>query len=512
MSTNQYGGVGQSYDSNYLWTNTLSRSARENIVRMSDGYGTYDSVTASYPYRCVCPVPVPTTFTGQNCFGPPGAPCFTLTGIEGGKLNMDAYDRAPASAETAVLECEQAHGHVANTDQLVAAIQAGAPNGASANGGTTGSNPWNTHSTGPWLHVADIVRYDLESRLLLDRQPRSDVVVALEMAERPDVLGGPRDVQPISLCWLQRRDRRADGSAGDGGYNVSALNWNTDGHDQAPSSYIAAVKDCITRGGHLPTTYEAAAIIYGGAPNGTGQVLYTSDETGYNGTDFLIDYLSFGNNANQALNFYDSADGNVSWIYKNSGRDTPRAHRCVYYPVDTKYTGPAAATCQGNSCFKVTLANYSHMWFDSFETPHDSFPNAFAACAAKGGRLASERDLAEGAIGSGLANGSGNAQWTTDMEFGSAGEGQPRRRPLLDRSRPQLQRPVLDLLELGWLRLRYKPVARVPLHVDGRAPLAAMPIGSQWRSHWSCRSPAAKTAPSKEVAFESCSSNSTSRP
>jgi hypothetical protein len=390
---------------------------------MSDGYGTYDAVTANYPYRCVCPVPVPTTFTGANCFGPPGAgSCFKIPGIEGGKLNMDAYDRAPAAAETAVFECGQAHAHVATTDQYVSAILAGAPNGGSANGGITGASPWNTHSTGPWVHVADMVRYDLGFVIYwLGNQGNASSTPwqwpaaqmsweGLETYSPYRCVGYNVAVTPPTVPALDS-------------FTIPTLNWNVDGDDQSPSSYIASVKDCITRGGHLPTVYEAAAAIYGGAPNGTGQVLYTSDGSGYNGTDFLVQYLSFAKNANLAMNFYDSADGNVSWIYRNSGRDTVRAHRCIYYPTDPTYAGPAPATCQGGACFKVTLANTSHMWFDSFEVPSDNYINAFNSCQAKGGRLASERDITEGAI-SGLGHGSNSGLWTTDMELGSSGQNQ----------------------------------------------------------------------------------------
>jgi hypothetical protein len=161
-------------------------------------------------------------------------------------------------------------------------------------------------------------------------------------------------------------------------------------------------------------------MIMAGIPNGTNNGQWTSDGAGYvgNGNGFLNTWLNYTNAA--SFNWYNSG-GNVGWNYKNSAVGGLGYHRCIYYPVDTTYTGPANSDCEGGTCFKLTLGNRTHMWFDSFDRTKANYITAFKTCNAKGGHLAHERDLTE-AIRSGLPNGSNQSLITTDMESGAHGQ------------------------------------------------------------------------------------------
>lgn len=105
----------------------------------------------------------------------------------------------------------------------------------------------------------------------------------------------------------------------------------------------------------------------------------------------------------------------LSWDYRTKSY----AHRCVYYPVESQYTGPAASACAGG-CFTVALGGSSgaKLWFDSFDrAPAAKLTAAIDTCRKAGGHIPSERDLIE-AIRQGLPNGSNTAIFTSDAEIG----------------------------------------------------------------------------------------------
>src|SRR5262249_38322805 len=145
---------------------------------------------------------------------------------------------------------------------------------------------------------------------------------------------------------------------------------------------------------------ELAELIQQGLPGGTGAVLWTSDETGYEPTNgqFLVEILHWsGLDRRFSYGYSDTA----SWAWKYM----PLRCRCIYYPVAPTYTDP---TCYAG-CFEVDLSGTPgpKMWFDSQNRSAASLGSAFADCESSGGQLASERDLTE-AIRYGLPNGAGN--------------------------------------------------------------------------------------------------------
>jgi hypothetical protein len=146
--------------------------------------------------------------------------------------------------------------------------------------------------------------------------------------------------------------------------------------------------------------------------------MWTSDQNGWNGTQFLVSVKRWTGTDLSHLHAYSK---DLSWDYRTTAS---YPFRCIYYPVDTSYTGPASASCAGG-CFTVNLPGGSNakMWVDNFDrAPPATALNAIDACRALGGHLASERDLTE-AVREGLPNGSGQWLLTSDTEIGDGSSG-----------------------------------------------------------------------------------------
>jgi hypothetical protein len=104
----------------------------------------------------------------------------------------------------------------------------------------------------------------------------------------------------------------------------------------------------------------------------------------------------------------------------NQKSDAGHLFRCIYYPIDQTYAGPADSDCNGG-CFKLALSGTvaPTMWFDSNDRGAAPLETAIDTCRKAGGHLASERDFTE-AIRHGLPNGSGNFLSTWDIGQGAS--------------------------------------------------------------------------------------------
>ena len=399
VSANTYGGVGETYQANWLWSSILSQAGDQTVVRMSDGYVSEDSIASTARnYRCVCPLPTNPAFTGTNCFGPPGTSCFTLN-MEGGKMNFDAYDRAPVRTGAAILECATEKAHLATYEQLSTAVISGLPNGNS-NGlfSSTISN------FGKWLHTAEAASYQYDMLLYWTGTNTGFVYGSTEATwstyqdYRPFRCTGPNIVPTAPATPLNI-------------FTDPDLQFKFDTNDQSPVQYELAIDDCTSRGGHLPSTYEYGKAIYAGL-TGSGNQNFSSDNAGYSSHDFLTAEAAWTNAA--TFNFYNATLG-VSWAWKNANEAMSVQHRCIYYPVDPAYAGPPASSCNGSTtCTKITFANRTHMWVDSWDRTAASYSTGVNACLNLGGHLTSERDITE-AIRAGLPNGQNALLSTTDQ-------------------------------------------------------------------------------------------------
>lgn len=385
VSATQSATVGQSTHTNFLWSAVPYGAASQIRVRLSDASTSSTGKTSSLYYRCVCPPPLPATFTGKNCFGPAAQGCYGLD-AENNKASIDAADRAPLPKGSAIWECTFNRGHLAGPTRIVEAAKQGIGAGSNL-----------------YLHTGDDVRND--SDLLL----RWQTTFALSSAVAN---GSTTDFRPF----------RCTGSSV-GGTHPSTVpdEWVPAGggpkgetKDTAAAAWATSVSACFGRGGHVPTATEQAELVALGLPTGTNAWLWGADV----GTIVLVQATQTGYRwTGSAPPVY--ASGND---FSTLARTSTQASRCIYYPVDTSYSGPSAAACAaggGGSCKEITLPGGSgaKMWVDAFDrSPAPNLETAIDNCRKEGGHLASSRDYVE-AIRAGLANGSGSFVWDGDFSL-----------------------------------------------------------------------------------------------
>ncbi|MBK8995105.1 MAG: hypothetical protein IPM35_05040 [Myxococcales bacterium] len=397
VSATQSATVGQTIHTNFLWSLVPYNAANHVRVRLSDANTSTQANTGNLNYRCVCPPPLPKPYVGGNCFGPAGTACYGLDS-DGKRYNVDAQDRAPLSKGAAIWECAFYRGHLARPLQLAEAIKQGIGQGSNS-----------------WLHTADEVHYSNGALVSW----KDNATWAFQYTAGLNALSwsGTTDFRPFRCAGVNYDAGTHPVSVADeyvgplGGYKGETKD------SPAAVSWVEAHDTCFTRGGHLPTAAELGELIQQGLPGGSGTWLWTSDQEGWNGSGFLVAAKRWTGTEPAHLYAYST---DLSWIYRHS----TNPFRCIYYPVDTAFTGPASTACAGG-CFSVTPGGSSgaKMWFDSFDRAPPAKPlDAIDVCRKAGGRLPSERDLTE-AIRQGLPNGSSGSILTSDLEIGDGSNG-----------------------------------------------------------------------------------------
>ena len=391
VSATQSATVGQTIHTNFLWS-AVPYSATSHVrVRLSDANTSTAADTGTLNYRCVCAPPLPASYTGGNCFGPAGSGCYGLDG-EGKRIHLDAQDRAPLSKGAAIWECAFYRGHLARPIQLAEAIQQGIGPGSNS-----------------WLHTADEVHFSHDA--LVSWKDNAAWLFQYTAGANAVSWGSVTDFRPFRCAGPNYDAGTHPGPATDPFVGpLGGLKSET--KDSTAAAWVDAHDTCVARGGHLPTSTELGELIGQGLPAGSGTWTWSSDQTGWNGTGFLIAVKRWTGTEPSHAYAYPT---DLSWDYRTKSY----AHRCVYYPVDSQYTGPAASACAGG-CFTVALGGSSgaKLWFDSFDrAPAAKLTAAIDTCRKAGGHIPSERDLIE-AIRQGLPNGSNTAIFTSDAEIG----------------------------------------------------------------------------------------------
>jgi hypothetical protein len=390
-----------SSSTSYLWALTPHSATHQFMVRLSDGATTTaasTSATTKYSYRCVCAPPT-TAFTGSACFGQPSQGCSALQG-GGGRYNIDSLDRPVLSKNGAVWECAFYNAHLADYATYVDGILSGLPNG-----------------TGRWLHTAD------------DGGSSTDMLLKWTNIQQNWVA----DVNTASGTLTTLRPFRCAGvsssttpypSSVSGEYVGPRGGYKGESSNPVQATWELAHDTCWDRGGHLARSSELGELIQQGLPDGTGTWLWTADRLGFDGTNFraaLVKWLGVA----PAFGY-----SNPNFVTSGGKASVQRPFRCVYYPLDTQYTGPASGACNGG-CIRFQLPGRvpALMWMDNWDRSSALLASAMGNCAAVGGRLASARDYTE-AIRHGLPNGSGVHVLTSDLcrDDRSSGNYSPRER------------------------------------------------------------------------------------
>lgn len=382
------GEVGQSFDTAPLWTEIEWQAAVHGTVTLNNGTVSSSADTTARAYRCVWPPSNAPYFWA--CHGPAGSTCWGTNG-EKKRYRIDKYDRPPLPYNAAVRECMLYHAHVPYERDLTEEIQRGLP---------YGSNQWVWTSdmeggtSGPTR--AGIVRWN-------------------------GVVTGFTDYYSTYATWSSRtltqlRRFRCIGIKYDAGTNPVELDTEFTGDssglkgddlDRAVSTYAPAVTTCFEAGGHLPTERDLHELIADGLPYGSGAWLWTSDQEGHNGTNFLNGVVKW---SAVDRSFHDASSTYSSWAYKN--KSPGYAYRCVYYPIDTEYAGPSS--CNGG-CYVLTKPGGGKTWIDTTDRAKTQYATAVRNCISAGGHLPTERDMTE-AIRAGLPNGTKTWVFTSDSE------------------------------------------------------------------------------------------------
>ncbi|MBK7580467.1 MAG: hypothetical protein IPI67_09710 [Myxococcales bacterium] len=383
VSATQSATVGQTIHNNYLWSVSPDGGTSQVRVRLSDASTSTTSKTGSLNYRCVCPPPLPAAFAGKSCYGPAAQGCFGLD-AENKKLNVDLSDRPPLPKGTAIWECGFYGGHLAPPLKLVEAVLQGIG---------TGSNNY--------LHTADDVRNDSDLILRWTDPKTFSLAAAVNT-------GSTANLRPF----------RCMGSS-EGGTHPTTIpsEWvpatggaKGETKDNTASTWALAVSTCYGRGGHIPTTAELAEQVGKGLPGGSNQYLWGADTSSI---VLSISSLSVLRWTGTTTPTYTSGP-DLSALSKT----TSQLFRCLYYPVDTTYSGPPSSACAGG-CKEIALPGGSgaKLWFDSFDrAPSANLQTAIDTCRKQGGHLGSTRDFVE-AIRAGLPNGSAAFVWTGDFSM-----------------------------------------------------------------------------------------------
>ncbi|MCE7890917.1 MAG: hypothetical protein DYH12_14680 [Sorangiineae bacterium PRO1] len=383
VAATQSATVGQTIHTNFLWSLSPHGDSNQIRVRLSDASTSTVGKTSNLNYRCVCPPPLPSSFTGKACYGPAAGSCYGLD-AENKKLNVDLADRPPLPKGSAIWECGFYRGHLATPGRLVEAIQQGVGPGSNV-----------------YLHTADDVRND--SDLILRWLTPATFALGSGVNH-----GATTNLRPF---------RCAGSSLGGTHPSSVADEWvapksgqKTEATNSVASGWAAAASACFGKGGHVPTTAELAELVGQGLPGGTNAWLWGADTSSIVLNVASLSVLRWTATATPIYN----SGNDLSALSKT----TSQASRCVYYPIDATYTGPSASACAGG-CKEIALPGGSgaKLWFDTFDrAPSANLQTAIDTCRKNGGHLASGRDLLEG-IRAGLANGSGAFIWTGDFSL-----------------------------------------------------------------------------------------------
>ena len=380
--------VGKPEDTGNLWTIVPYDDDEQVVARLSDGNVSKRTVSLNSTYRCVCAPPAAPGFSGSDCTGNSGPECVPFE-RDGRTYNLDARDRAPLSASGAAWECAFQGGHLPDAGTLAAAVRAGLPGGGAAAHWT--ADPASL-SAGVTLVWQDNQTWAASASTL----GQSALTTANSISFR---------------CIGPDSAPKVHPGAPAGAFVVKATQVAYDAADRAAKTWILAHDACTGAGGHLAPPVDLMEAVFAGISAGSGAKLWTADQAGYNGTQFLAATVQW--TAAEPRSGWFGKDA-ASWAYM----DLSLAFRCAYYPTSDAYPGPDAAQCTG-SCFKVPAPASAPKpklasWFDAADRGSAAIADAIADCHKAGGRLPRERDYAE-AIRAGLPSGTNKWLFTSDF-------------------------------------------------------------------------------------------------
>lgn len=380
--------IGDSYETNYLWSLTTWSEANKVRIRLTDGAVTNTAATSNAPYRCVWSNNPTTHFTGNHCYGEPGSECWTA--VHNGKMSMDTMNRPAMSYMAAVWECNYYYGHLATLQDYTENIRQGLPNGT----GTSGTWSWTSdHNSYRGAHIVRWTNNDTTFAAYGDNrqtwQTRGTSSYHFRCIGVNQAVGAnPQEFADefVGRSYLKARTTTT-----------------------ATGQYVAGSDICFEQGGHLIDASDLEQLVMEGMPNGPGtggsDYIYTSESSDYR-------YVQIARWGGVDTTYTGYHSEHVTW----SSPTNNYQHRCAFYPLDPDFEEPEVADCVGG-CYSVEKGPADaklKYYMDSFDrSPTVTWAQAMDACVAAGGRLPTAHQLTE-LIRSGLPNGFNLYLWTAD--------------------------------------------------------------------------------------------------
>jgi hypothetical protein len=97
--------------------------------------------------------------------------------------------------------------------------------------------------------------------------------------------------------------------------------------DRPANRFHIAIRTCNDLGGHLATERDLTEMIREGLPNGSNTWIHTSDQQGYNDTQFLVGIIKW---AGTNTGFTDQYPTYATWGYKINSSSYNLPYRCVW--------------------------------------------------------------------------------------------------------------------------------------------------------------------------------------
>jgi len=430
------GNIGTPNDNRYHWT--IAPSYRTNyyqVVFLSNKSISDALATSTYGFRCVWKSQTPAGFTGNRCFGPPGAECREKDALH----NIDRWSRAPQYYQAARRECELDNAVIASAHHLEADIQRGTE---LVNHPDHGWPFW--HWTLDSSHHGNGYTYHRVIRWTKAAEPWWSATVAVASH------AGPGNFF-MFRCVGKRSPDSGFGVASPPCHEGDCFEVATpsgarlvaDADDRPQAPWHEAVKDCRAGGGDLPTSREFDHLVSAGWANGSNsRYLWSSSVATWGWQVFRWPGVGTPNwnfHYEYGPNFYAGTLG---------APKTPHAYRCVWREAEaeTFLSCPATevqmrdpatgeygcvAAVPGDAGGQQNPSNFPPFvdaWgnaFDLFERSVASYQVASDTCESLGGRLPVATELyrlrhQQGVVDTELGQSGSSTQaylWTLNPEY-----------------------------------------------------------------------------------------------
>ena len=389
-------------DAQYHWTISPSyRAGYHSIAYFSNNNYSDNTDATAYVFRCIWKSQKPAGFTGNRCFGPPGAECKSQDSF----YNIDRWSRAPQFMPAARKECELENADLATAEDLEIGIMSTGTEFVSYGDRSWPFWHW-TNSAGYYSNNYNYIRILQWTKNL---EPWWSATAAWASHAGPSSVYQFRCVGKKSpTSGYKVSNPACNGSC----FSITTASRNrlvADNADRTAAVWHTAAKACRALGASLPTAEEVSQLIPAGwdpAPTSPVRYLWTSSVATWGWQTYTWrSPASFLWNAHYEY----SPTGD----YRTGEYATPvtaKPYRCVWRETEAQnfLTCPVGQVQMRNeadgtyACVTSVAGNangqqnppnlsafvdaWGNAW-DTYERSAATYPTAKANCETRGGRL-----------------------------------------------------------------------------------------------------------------------------